>query len=371
MTPNLAVMGAGLIGRAHIARIRAHPKARLTAIIDPSEAGRDVAHACATPWFPDFATMLATHRPDGMVIATPNQLHVEHGLACVAAGIPALIEKPIADAAAAATRLVEAAEAAKIPLLTGHHRRHNPIIAAAKQAIDQGRLGRIITAHTTCWFHKPEAYFAPAWRRAPGAGPVFINLIHDVDLLRHLCGEVTAVQAITSNAARGLAVEDTAVILLRFASGALGTLTVSDTVSAPWSWEFTAGENPAYTHTPELSTMIGGTLGSLSVPRLDLWHHPEAADWFTPLAQARLHVAPADPLMRQIDNFCDVIRGTAAPVVSGREGLRTLEVIVAIHAAASTGTIVSASSGAGRQAPRPGPGACLPPPDAPGPAGVG
>ena len=73
-----------------------------------------------------------------------------------------------------------------------------------------------------------------------------MNLIHDMDLLRHLCGEVTSVQAFESNAARGIR-EDSAVILLRFANGALGTVTVSDTIVAPWSWELTTGgENPAY-----------------------------------------------------------------------------------------------------------------------------
>jgi len=91
-----------------------------------------------------------------------------------------------------------------------------------------------------------------------------------VDLLRYLCGDVVSVQALESNHFRGNAVEDTAVILLRFASGAMGTVNVSDTIAAPWSCEFTSGESPAYTHTPETCFWIGGTRGSLTIPYLDL-----------------------------------------------------------------------------------------------------
>lgn len=88
---------------------------------------------------------------------------------------------------------------------------------------------------------------------------MFINLIHDIDLFRHLLGEIVAVQARESNALRGNAVEETAVILLEFASGALGTVTVSDAVAAPWSWELTAGENPAYPRQDQSCYQIGGT----------------------------------------------------------------------------------------------------------------
>ena len=86
------------------------------------------------------------------------------------------------------------------------------------------------------WLYKPEDYFDVEWRRKPGAGPVFINLIHDLDLLRHFCGEVVRVQAMESRRARGFEVEDTAALLMEVANGALGAVTVSDTVVAPWSW---------------------------------------------------------------------------------------------------------------------------------------
>lgn len=341
MTIRLAVQGAGLIGRRHVEYVVASDEASLCAIVDPAPATEGYAAAIGCSWFSDFASMLAAQRPDGVIVATPNQMHVENGLACIKAGIPVLVEKPIADTVQSATLLVEAAEQAGVPLLVGHHRRHNPLITAAREAIDSGRLGRIVAVHGICWFAKPDSYFAPAWRRAKGAGPVLVNLIHDVDVLRALCGEIEQVQAMQSNALRGHAVEETAAILLRFTSGALGTLTVSDAVSAPWSWEFTSGENPDYTNTPESCYQIGGTLGSLSVPGLDIWTHGETPDWWTPITKEALHSERIPPLARQICNFCGVIRGSEAPVVSGREGLATLKVIAAIKQAAETGHIVA------------------------------
>jgi predicted dehydrogenase len=287
--------------------------------------------------------MLTAERPEGIVVATPNQMHVDHGLACIGAGIPALIEKPIAHDLEGAIRLVAESEKAGVPLLVGHHRRHNPLVQGAREAIASGRIGRLVSVHGMCWFSKSDEYFETRWRREAGAGPIFLNLIHDFDLLRYLCGEVGTVQAIQSNAQRDYAVEDTAVVLLRFDNGALGTINLSDAIAAPWSWEFTSGENPAYTHTREECYWIGGTHGSLALPQLELWLHENRPDWWSPLHSTHLSVETADPLARQIANFCDVIRERAQPVVSGREGLRTLAVIVAIKEAAATGSTIDIS----------------------------
>lgn len=336
----LAVLGAGLIGKRHIEHVLNEDCAELMAVVDPSPEARALAEDKDVRWYPTLAALLADGTPEGVIIATPNQMHVEGGLECIAAGIPALVEKPIADDLAEATRLVEAAEAAGVPLLVGHHRRHNPLIQEAKRAINAGRLGQVVSVHGTCWFYKPDAYFDPPWRREKGAGPVFLNLIHDVDLLRYLCGEVAAVQAMESSALRGNAVEETAVILLRFATGVLGTVKVSDTIVSPWSWELTSGENPAYTHTGETCCIVGGTLGSLSVPYLDLWRNETKPSWWEPITRERLPVEASDPLGLQIRNLCGVIRGTAEPVVSGREGLNTLKVIAAVKEAAATGKVV-------------------------------
>lgn len=337
----LAVLGAGLIGKRHVEHILNEDCAELTAIVDPAPDAKAFAAEKKASWYPNLAAMIEERRPEGIIVATPNQAHVANGLECLAAGIPLLVEKPIADDVVEATKLVEAAEKAGVPLLVGHHRRHNPLVQEAKKAIEAGRLGQVVSVHATCWFYKPDDYFDLPWRRRKGAGPVFTNLIHDVDLLRYLCGEVVSVQALESNALRGNEVEETAVILLKFANGALGTVNVSDKIVAPWSWELTSGENPAYTHTQETCYMIGGTRGSLTVPTLDLWSNLTRPSWWEPIVSERLPFDAKDPLGLQVSNFCDVIRGAAQPVVSGREGLNTLKVIAAVKSAAASGGAIN------------------------------
>jgi predicted dehydrogenase len=334
---SLAVVGAGAIGRAHVAAISREPGARLAAVVDPAESARAYADELGVPWHADLAALLAGPRPDGVVIATPNELHVEQGLACVAAGVAALVEKPIAVDVASARRLVEAAEAAGVPLLVGHHRRHNPLVAAAHAALSERRIGTVVAVQATCWLYKPAEYFAVDWRRRPGSGPVILNQIHDIDLMRHLVGEIVAVHALDSAAVRGHEVEDTAAVVMRFATGALGTMTVSDTVVGPWSWELTAGENPAYPATGASCYLIGGTHGSLELPGLRLWRNREARSWWEPLEVETLGVVPEDPLVRQIRQFAKVIRGEEPPLVPGRQGLRTLAVIEAMRRSAARG----------------------------------
>lgn len=331
----IAVVGYGLIGRAHVQRVRACPGACLAAIADPADAAREAAAAFGVPWHPDLEALLAAERPDGVVLATPNALHVAGALACIAAGTPVLVEKPLADDVAGARSIADAARAAAVPVLVGHHRRHSPLIARAREIVASGRLGRITAVNGLCWFRKPDAYFEAApWRRAPGGGVVLINLVHVVDDLRNLCGDIASVHAITSNAARGFPVEDTAAILLRFANGALGTLSISDAVAAPWSWEMTSGENPAYPRTAEACYLIGGTAGSLSVPRLEVWAHDDARAWFGPLSAHRALAPDEDPLRLQMLHFRDVVREDALPLIDATEAAKTLETTLAVLAAA-------------------------------------
>ncbi len=337
--PAIAVVGAGLIGQRHVDLVSRG--ARLAAIVDPDPSARVLAARHDAVWFADLEDYLAVSRPDGVILATPNQMHVAQGLRCVRAGIPMLVEKPIANDVASATALVEEAEAAGVAVLVGHHRRHNPLVAAAKAVIDAGRLGEIVAATAEFWLYKPDDYFAPDWRRAPGAGPVFINLIHDIDLMRHFCGNVEFVQAMESRSVRGFEVEDTMAVLLRFANGALATVSVSDTISAPWSWEFTSGENPVYPKVTTSCYKIGGTHGALSVPDMVLWRHEGARSWWQPIASETIGFEMAEPLMRQLADFVAVIRDGARPLVSGREGLESLRVVEAIKTAAASGETVA------------------------------
>jgi len=341
----LAVAGAGLMGKRHVAAIGAVAEARLAAIVDPSAGAQQYAGGLGVPWFPCLEQSIAAGVADGVIVATPNHMHVENALECVAAGLPALVEKPICVEVASAGRLVAAAEAAGVALLVGHHRRHNPLIAAAKGEIERGAIGRIVAVQGMAWLYKPDDYFETAWRRQPGAGPVFINLIHDIDLLRHLCGEIVAVQALESHGVRGNPVEDSAAILLSFENGALGTVTVSDTVVGPWSWELTAGENPDYPKTDEACYLIGGTEGSLELPKARIWRYPGVRSWWQPMDTCKVGSEPADPLVRQMAHFCAIVRDGIEPLVCGREGLRTLRVVEAVKIAARTGETIRLAEG--------------------------
>ena len=334
---SIALVGAGLVGKRHAEAIAASPDAVLHSVTDLAAPAHDFTASVGVPWYPSLTALFDAGRPDGVILATPNQLHVEQGLACVAAGVPALVEKPLAADVVAARELVAAGEAAGVALLVGHHRRHNPLVAAAKAQIDSGVLGTVVAVHGMFWLMKPDDYFDAEWRRAQGAGPVFVNLIHDVDLLRHLVGEVVSVQAVESNAIRGNAVEETSAVLLQFANGALGTINVSDTVVAPWSWELTAGENPAYPFTGQSCYFIGGTQGSMELPNLKVWTHSTERSWWEPISATHFPLPSGDPLVRQVTQFARVIRGEQAPLAPASEGLKTLEVIDAVKASAATG----------------------------------
>ncbi len=337
----LGIVGLGLIGRRHVEAAARVPEVEIVAAADAAEAGRNFAAGRGISTFGSLDALLASSAAEGVIVATPNSAHAEQGIACVARGLPTLIEKPIAAHAEEARVLVAAAEEAGVPLLVGHHRRHNPLIAAAKAAIDRGALGEIRMVQARCWLFKPDGYFEEApWRKAQGAGPVLVNLIHDVDLMRHLCGEIVRVQAEASPARRGYANEDAAAATIRFSSGALGVISVSDAAVSPWSWELTARENPAYAQTGESCYEIAGSKGALSLPDLRLWRHEPEPDWFSPIASASWPRAAVDPLEAQLGHFAAVIRREATPLVSGREALKTLEVVEAIQEAARTGCAV-------------------------------
>src|SRR3712207_6246948 len=206
----IAVAGAGLIGRRHVQLIQESRSCELSAIVDPAPGAADFAREAGVPIYPNLADLFATERPDGVTVATPNSLHVENGLECVEHGVPVLVEKPISDSVEAALRLVEAAQAASVPLLVGHQRRHSPILAKARGIVEDGTLGPIVAVMGSALFYKPEHYFDEGpWRREVGGGPVLINMIHEVDNLRSLCGDIVSVQAFSSSATRGFAVEHT------------------------------------------------------------------------------------------------------------------------------------------------------------------
>jgi predicted dehydrogenase len=340
----LAIAGAGLIGRRHIELIQASNSCALAAIVDPSPEALTVASTADVPLYKTLEELLAGQRPDGIILATPNQLHVAQALLCIDAGIPVLVEKPVALNLAEGERLSRAADAADARVLVGHHRAHSPLLAQARRIVQDGMLGNLVAVTGSAMFYKPDDYFdAAPWRRQAGGGPILINMIHEIGNLRSLCGEIVAVQAMSSSATRKFPVEDTVAINFRFANGALGTFMLSDTAASPRSWEQTSQENKSYsTYSDEDCYIIAGTKGSLAVPtmRLKAYARNEDRSWWKPFETSVVNVDRADPLERQLEHFCDVIRGTAKPLVSVRDGLQNLKITEAIAEAAVTGQIV-------------------------------
>jgi predicted dehydrogenase len=340
----IAVAGAGYIGLAHMEVAQKSASVELSAVVDPSPAAKAHADAAGVPLYTTLAELFAKDKPDGVVLATPNPLHVPHALECIAAGVPMLLEKPIAQTVAEAERLVHAADEAKAKILIGHHRAHSPIMAKAKQVVDSGVLGRLVAVTGTAMFLKPDHYFADApWRKELGAGPILLNMIHEVHNLRMLAGDIVAVQAFTSHAVRGFAVEDTVAISLRFASGALGTFLLSDTAASAKSWEQTSQENKVYpSYDDEDCYVVAGTNGSLAIPTMRLKTYPRDVDrsWWKPFEVGVVGMVRDDPIKHQMEHFGAVVRGEANPLVSARDGLANLRVTEAIVAAAKSGTTI-------------------------------
>lgn len=340
----IAVAGAGYIGRAHMDVIQASESCQLSAIVDPAPAAAELAQQLHLPLYRDLTELIKRDRPDAVVLATPNQLHLAHASQCMAAGLPILLEKPIAPTVKEAQELVQRAADTGAKVLIGHHRAHSPIMAQARELISEGRLGAVVAVVGSAMFFKPDHYFVDGpWRSEPGGGPILLNMIHEVHNLRMLCGEIVAVQAFASHATRGFAVEDTVAINLRFASGALGTFLLSDTAASARSWEQTSQENKAYpSYGDEDCYVIAGTFGSLAVPTMRLKSYAKAEDrsWWKPFEQDVVATVREDPLARQIEHFAQVVRGEAEPIVSALDGLRNLLITEAIVEAAHMGATI-------------------------------
>ena len=152
-----------------------------------------------------------------------------------------------------------------------------------------------------------------------GGGPLLINLVHDIDLKRYSIGEMESVLSFESNAIRGRETEDNAVIILKFENGSLGTLSVSDAIISPWSWELTSKENPIYPNQKQKCYWIGGTHGSLELPLSKIWKSTKKRSWWEPITynENKVDKTNNNLLNEQLVNFLAVIKNKEEPVCSG------------------------------------------------------
>lgn len=155
----IALIGAGVMGRQHCQHLEGLAEARLCAVADPGPQAAAFAAECGVPHFADHRQMLAEARPQAAIVANPNNLHVGTALDCIAAGVPVLLEKPVGVQLGEVRELVAASAHAGVPVLVGHHRRHNPLIARARELVRSGSLGRLTTVTALWQLQKPDSYF--------------------------------------------------------------------------------------------------------------------------------------------------------------------------------------------------------------------
>ena len=340
----IAVAGAGTIGSRHIEEVDACESTALASIVDPGTAGRELAAKFGVERYVSLAQLFATDRPDGVILATPNRMHVDGGLECVAAGVPVIVEKPIGVDVGSATRLVEAGEAAGVPVLTGHHRTYSPILAKAREIIQSGCLGTLVGISGTALFCNPDDCFdaGAGWRQEPGGEPILLNLTHQVTTLLSLVGDITTVMAVTSNPTGGSPTEASSAMIFQFSNGALGTFLLLDAAAAARSWEQTSAESSGFANYGDADAYhIVGKRGSLSMPTMRMTTYESQRLRWQPLATPAHTANGSDPLISQLMHFADVIRGRAQPICSGREALKTMQVVDAVVESARIGQPVN------------------------------
>ena len=339
----LGLIGGGLISAKHIEASRQIGSGRLVALCDINPQRKVLADELGIPFFTDYREMISQAGLEGVIDGSPNQFHAEIGIACAKKNIHVLTEKPIAASLKEGKRLVEAVEQSGISLLVGHHRRYFPPIRRAREIVRGGDVGRLVGVSMVWALMKPDSYFEVAWRSRKGGGPILINIIHEIDNLRFICGDVAEIGARAGNLVRDGEVEDTVAFHFRLVDGALGTALVTDTAPSPWSYELTSGENRDYFETDQDCYFFLGTEGSLSFPNMEVWSHPHGRQkgWWEPLMRRSEEVPWSSPFTAQLDHFCKVIRQQDEPVITAADGLLTLATTLAINESSVTGRSVN------------------------------
>lgn len=317
------MIGGGLIGIRHMHAVQAHAGCVLAGLVDPDraiDAGPDV------PRFADMAEV--PDGVDGAIIATPTGLHAAHGTAAAQRGWHVLIEKPVAADVAGAKAMGAALALAGTRSLVGHHRRYHAPVRQLRALLAEGAIGTPVTASLIWAMRKPDAYFEGNWRTA-GGSPVLINLVHDIDILRFVLGEISDVACLAGAPLRDSARIESGAVAVRFERGATATISFADTTPSPWGFEAGTGENPNIGKTGQDMMWITGTQGGISFPSLTLWQGRDwgAAAQITPLDAAR---NKAEPLAAQLDHFIEVMDG-AEPLIDVADATRTLEIALAIE----------------------------------------
>jgi inositol 2-dehydrogenase len=306
----LGIAGLGRMGRLHAENAAAARSIELVRVVDADSAlARSVADELDCDWSTEYESLLDDTTLDGVLVVTPTPHHVTMIEAAAAAGKHVLCEKPIAFETADASHAVEAAEAAGIKLQVGFHRRFDPDWAAAAERIRTGELGDVYFFRTSLRDMAP-----PSLDYVRSSGGFFVDVtIHDLDTARWLVGEideVTAIGAALSDPAFAEAGDvDSAIVTLRFASGALGVIDNSRVAGYGY----------------ECSTEVVGSKASVRVGD----HRRLHSEWLTPGSRQVDWVSNfierfPQAYRLELEAFAAAIRDDTAPLVSGRDGVAAL-----------------------------------------------
>jgi UDP-N-acetyl-2-amino-2-deoxyglucuronate dehydrogenase len=329
----LALVGCGRISRNHLDAAAKIDDLEFVSVCD-TEASRaqQTGEAIGVPWFTSMETMLAEVPSDAVVIATPSGLHPQHGILAAKAGRHVISEKPMGISLASADALVQACDDNRVHLFVVKQNRLNPAIQLLKRAVERGRFGRIYMANCTVRWTRPQEYYDQApWRGTwEFDGGAFMNQAsHYVDLIQWLVGPVESVMAKTATLARRIEAEDTGVAVLKFRSGALGTIEVT-------MLTFPRNLEGSITILGERGTVkIGGT----AVNKVEHWTFADYDDDDKLIEQASTNPPTVYGFGHEAyyRNVVSALRGDARPDTDGRAGRKSLELILGIYESAKTG----------------------------------
>ncbi|MFA7351304.1 MAG: Gfo/Idh/MocA family oxidoreductase [Methylotenera sp.] len=329
-----ALVGCGRIAQNHFAAIKQHgDHAELVGVCDinPTALADAVKTTGAQP-FNSLKEMLANCDADVFILTTPSGLHPDQAIEVAQAGRNVITEKPMATRLADGKRMVKACDEAGVRLFVVKQNRRNATLQLLKQAIEQKRFGKIYMVNLNVFWTRPQSYYDQgAWRGTwEYDGGAFMNQAsHYVDLIEWLIGPLESLQAYTATLERDIEAEDTGVISLRWRSGALGSMNVT-MLTYPKNLEGSI-------------TILGekGTvrIGGMAVNEVQHWEFADSDPDDAKVKEASYETTSVYGFGHPLyyDNVIKVMRGEAEPETDGREGLKSLEVIIATYLSARDG----------------------------------
>jgi UDP-N-acetyl-2-amino-2-deoxyglucuronate dehydrogenase len=333
-----ALVGCGRIANNHFGALRQHQdRCQLVGVCDINPTAlAEAAGNTGAEAYSSLEQMLARCDADAFIVCTPSGLHPEQSIQIARAGRHVITEKPMATRWEDGKRMVAAADAAGVRLFVVKQNRRNATLQLLKSAVDKQRFGRIYMVNLNVFWTRPDEYYSSAkWRGTwEFDGGAFMNQAsHYVDLIDWIVGPVESLQAYTATLARHIEVEDTGVISLRWRNGALGSMNVT-MLTYPRNLEGSI-------------TVLGehGTvrIGGVAVNEVQQWEFatpdPDDAKVHDASYQTTSVYGFGHPLY--YDNVIRVLRGEAEPETDGREGLKSLEVLIAAYKSARDGTRVA------------------------------